>query len=139
MSGEGAAVDVAATCERVLAEARDEHRLTQPSIPFERVCACGAQVETYRGQRAHVDKAIAEALAAALAPVVEGAAEQHACQVVNPSRKFPCPYRESGGRQCERLDDHDDDSHWFSAHTIEHDRLGNGYACSAIGLTGDLS
>ena len=48
------------------------------------------------------------------------------------SRYLPCEYEEGGGRQCERQDPHGDDGHWWSKHTIEHERRGNGYACSAM-------
>jgi hypothetical protein len=42
---------------------------------------------------------------------------------------LPCKVKEGGGQQCERQDPHGDDGHWWSRHTIEHERMGNGWAC----------
>lgn len=41
-----------------------------------------------------------------------------------------CPYRESGGYQCEVVGPHT--QHHWGWHTIEHARRGNGYHCAAI-------
>ncbi|UDL16660.1 hypothetical protein SEA_ATUIN_267 [Arthrobacter phage Atuin] len=57
------------------------------------------------------------------------------CQVVELMLRdwLPCKHRESGGRQCEREEAHGDDTpHWFSMHTMLHDRAGNGWACSSF-------
>jgi hypothetical protein len=56
------------------------------------------------------------------------------CQVVELMLRewLPCKYRESGGRQCEREEAHEDDRHWWSDHTIRHDRAGNGWACESF-------
>ncbi len=40
-----------------------------------------------------------------------------------------CLSRESGGKQCERLDPHDEDGHSFGPHTIWHERVGPGWPC----------
>jgi len=46
---------------------------------------------------------------------------------------LPCKYKESGGKQCEREEAHGDDvRHYFSKHTIMHEKAGNGYACEAF-------
>lgn len=55
-----------------------------------------------------------------------------ACQVRDLSLRnwLPCPFRESGGRQCERAEVHGDEiPHYFSPHTVSHDRAGNGWDC----------
>lgn len=44
--------------------------------------------------------------------------------------ELPCPARESGGLQCERVEPHEEDRHWLSEHTIRHSLIGNGYACN---------
>jgi hypothetical protein len=57
------------------------------------------------------------------------------CQVVDLMLRdwLPCKVRESGGRQCERPDAHGDDvPHYWSEHTILHDRRGNGWSCGAL-------
>lgn len=58
-----------------------------------------------------------------------------ACQVRDLSLRnwLPCPFRESGGRQCERAEIHGDEiPHYFSPHTVSHDRAGNGWACDSF-------
>lgn len=56
------------------------------------------------------------------------------CQVrdLSVQQQFPCKSRESGGVQCERLDEHGEDGHAISDHTIRHKLAGNGYACAAF-------
>jgi len=56
------------------------------------------------------------------------------CQeVYDISEMLTCPYIESGGKQCERLDPHPIDSgHFYGRHTIAHERAGNGYSCDAV-------
>lgn len=52
---------------------------------------------------------------------------------MNYSQPGTCAHREGGGRWCENVSpSHSDDEHWFSRHTILHDRLGNGYSCESI-------
>jgi len=51
------------------------------------------------------------------------------CQVVA-CEKLQCDHQESGGQYCEVLGPHT--KHGYSEHTINHERYGNGYACSAI-------
>jgi hypothetical protein len=46
---------------------------------------------------------------------------------------LPCKVTEGGGMQCEREEAHGDDiPHWWSKHTMAHERAGNGYACEAF-------
>lgn len=46
---------------------------------------------------------------------------------------LPCKHTESGGKQCEREEAHGDEiPHYFSMHTIMHEKWGNGYACEAF-------
>lgn len=45
---------------------------------------------------------------------------------------LPCKFTEGGGKQCEREEAHDDDKHWWSKHTMVHEKAGNGYACEAF-------
>lgn len=45
---------------------------------------------------------------------------------------LPCKHKEGGGRQCEREEAHDDDNHFFSMHTVMHERYGNGWACESF-------
>lgn len=46
---------------------------------------------------------------------------------------LPCKHTESGGKQCEREEEHGDEiPHFWSKHTIVHERAGNGYACEAF-------
>lgn len=49
-------------------------------------------------------------------------------------RKYlPCKFKESGGKQCEREEAHGDEiPHFWSRHTIMHERYGNGWACEAF-------
>ena len=56
------------------------------------------------------------------------------CQVADLSLRnwLPCPFRESGGRQCERAEAHEDGNHYFSPHTIAHDMAGNGWDCQSF-------
>lgn len=48
----------------------------------------------------------------------------------------PCPFLEGGGQQCQLELGHEDDlfgtPHYWSTHLIIHERLGNGYPCSAV-------
>lgn len=58
------------------------------------------------------------------------------CQVTDLRllKYLPCKFEEGGGRQCEREEAHGDEiPHFWSMHTIMHERAGNGYACEAIG------
>lgn len=45
---------------------------------------------------------------------------------------FSCQYREGGGNVCENPEPHGEDGHWWSAHTILHERMGNGWSCLAV-------
>lgn len=52
------------------------------------------------------------------------------CQVVGPEYAEWCDYRESGGMRCEVVGPHR--KHYWSEHTIAHERMGNGYSCAAV-------
>lgn len=54
------------------------------------------------------------------------------CQVLRYTHHLECPHKEGGGRQCEAIGPHE--QHYFSQHTIVHDRLGNGRGCAGIDL-----
>lgn len=46
---------------------------------------------------------------------------------------LPCKFTEGGGKQCEREEAHGDEiPHFWSMHTIRHEKAGNGYACEAF-------
>ena len=45
---------------------------------------------------------------------------------------FSCQHRESGQQVCENPEPHGEDGHWWSAHTILHERMGNGWSCLAV-------
>lgn len=46
---------------------------------------------------------------------------------------LPCKFREGGGKQCEREEVHGDDvPHWWSKHTMAHERAGNAWACESF-------
>lgn len=71
--------------------------------------------------------------AAATANPIGAPVMAQVCQVADPGwRNLNCGHHESGGYACERLDAHSSDGHRFGRHTIEHARLGNGYACKLI-------
>ncbi len=62
-------------------------------------------------------------------------AGSHICQHTDMRLRdyLPCKYRESGGNQCEREEYHGDEiPHWWSEHTIKHERYGNGWACESF-------
>lgn len=61
-------------------------------------------------------------------------AGSHICQYTDMRLMdfLPCKHKESGGRQCEREEAHDDDNHFWSKHTIMHSKYGNGWACEAF-------
>jgi hypothetical protein len=50
-----------------------------------------------------------------------------------PLPENPCPYFESGGVQCELEAGHEYDlfgtQHYYSPHTIAHNKAGNGWSC----------
>jgi hypothetical protein len=61
-------------------------------------------------------------------------AKPHICQHTNLRLRdyLPCKFTEGGGKQCEREEEHNDDNHFFSMHTIMHERYGNGWACESF-------
>jgi hypothetical protein len=57
------------------------------------------------------------------------------CQVVDLRvlDELPCKVKEGGGQQCENPEPHGEDGrHWWSAHTIMHERMGNGHSCLSV-------
>lgn len=57
------------------------------------------------------------------------------CQVRDISMQWEvltCTFREGGQKVCENLEPHGEDGHWWSAHTIMHDRMGNGHSCLSV-------
>lgn len=44
--------------------------------------------------------------------------------------QLTCDHRESGGKRCEELGEHE--HHRVGVHTIDHERAGNGYTCRSI-------
>lgn len=62
-------------------------------------------------------------------------AGSHMCQHTNLGLQdyLPCKFTEGGGKQCEREEAHGDEiPHFWSMHTIMHERAGNGWACESF-------
>lgn len=55
------------------------------------------------------------------------------CQVASRyDHVFTCDYSDSLGYICENLDPDHGDNHWYSGHTIQHAKAGNGYSCGPV-------